>query len=273
MAIYYAPYGTAWVLQGYQLVDRTTGQYKTTPTLAAGDFKIEKDGGTAANLTTLPTVTPSGGSSIKLSFSAAEMQCQQAVIRMVDQAGAEWNDDCIHVFTVGDPSAFMQLDTFAATVGLSAGAISQIVAGVWDALRAEHVAVGSFGEGVSSVQGAVTGSVASVSGSVSGNVGGTVGGVAPGGINGLSFAADALSASALSQGAAQEIADEVLNRNIAGGGSGNSRNVRNALRGLRNRVRNQGGTLSIYEEDDTTIAWTAATTTAAGDPMTELDPT
>ena len=274
MAIYYAPYGTAWVLQGYQLVDRTTGQYKTTPTLAAGDFKIEKDGGAAANLTTLPTVTPSGGSSIKLSFSAAEMQCQQAVIRMVDQAGAEWNDDCIHLFTVGDPSAFMQLDTFAATVGLSAGAISQIVAGVWDALRAEHVAVGSFGEGVSSVQGDVTGDVGgNVDGNVGGNVTGSVGSVAAGGITASSFAADAISSSAVAAAAAQKMADEILNRNLAGGGSGNSRNVRNALRGLRNRVRTQGGTLSIYEEDDTTIAWTAATTTAAGDPMTELDPT
>ena len=87
------------------------------------------------------------------------------------------------------------------------------------------------------------------------------------------MAADALSASAVATAAAQKIADEILNRNLAGGGSGNSRNVRNALRGLRNRVRNQGGTLSIYEEDDTTIAWTAAATTAAGDPMTELDPT
>ena len=62
--IYYAQYGTAWTLHGYQLVDRSTGQYKTTPTLASGDFKIEKDGGTAANLATLPTVSPSGGSSI-----------------------------------------------------------------------------------------------------------------------------------------------------------------------------------------------------------------
>ena len=37
---------------------------------------------------------------------------------------------------------------------------------VWDELRSGHVAAGSFGEGVASVQGSVTGSVASVTGSV-----------------------------------------------------------------------------------------------------------
>lgn len=270
--IYYAKYGTAWTLQGYQLVDRSTGQYRTTPTLATGDFKIEKDGGAAANLATLPTVSPAGGSSISIALSATEMQCQQAVIRMVDAAGAEWNDDCIHIFTVGDPSAYMQFDLFAATVGITAAAVSQIVAAVWNALRANHTATGSFGEGISSVQGSVTGSVASVTGNVAGNVTGVVGGVAAGGIAATSFAADAITSTVLAQSAAQEVADEVLNRNLAGSGSGNTRNVRNALRSIRNRVRNNGGTLEVYEENDSTIAWTAALTTAAGNPITEVDP-
>lgn len=274
MAVYYAKYGTAWDLHGYPLVDRATGQYKSSPTLASGDFKIEKDGGAAANLATLPSVTPAAGVSIKIPFSAAEMQAKQITLRMQDAAGAEWNDDCIHIFTVGDPSAAMQFDTFAATVGVSAASKSSIVADVWAAQRSLNAVAGSFGEGVSSVRGDVTGDVGgNVNGNVGGNVTGSVGSVAAGGITASSFAADAISASALSAAAAQEMADEILNRNLAGGGSGNSRNVRNALRGLRNRVRNQGGTLSIYEEDDTTIAWTAATTTAAGDPMTELDPT
>ena len=272
--VYFAQYGAAWTLRGYKLVDRATGQYKSSPTLASGDFKIEKDGGAAANLAALPSVEPSGGSSISLSFSATEMQCEQAVITMSDAAGAQWNDDCIHIFTVGETLAHWQSNPFSASVGVSAASHRAIVAAMWAAQRAHHTLAGSFGEGVSSVRGDVTGNVGgSVGGNVEGSVLGTVGGVAAGGISSLSLATDALSASALSQAAAQKIADEILNRNLAGGGSGNSRNVRNALRGLRNRVRNQGGTLSIYEEDDTTIAWTAAATTAAGDPMTELDPT
>ena len=43
--IYFAQYGTAWTLRGYKLVSQSTGQYQATPTLASGDFKIEKDGG------------------------------------------------------------------------------------------------------------------------------------------------------------------------------------------------------------------------------------
>lgn len=272
--VYFAQYGVAWTLRGYKLVDRATGQYKATPTLASGDVKIEKDGGAAANLATLPTVEPAAGTSVSISFSAAEMQCEQAVVTFIDAAGAEWNDDTIHIFTVGNTLAHWQSNPFSASVALSTASQSAVVAAVWAALRADHAAVGSFGEGVASVQGDVTGSVeGNVDGNVGGNVTGSVGSVAAGGITSTSMAADALSASAVATAAAQKIADEILNRNLAGGGSGNSRNVRNALRGLRNRVRNQGGTLSIYEEDDTTIAWTAAATTAAGDPMTELDPT
>ena len=270
--IYYAQYGTAWTLHGYQLVDRSTGQYRNTPTLASGDFKIEKDGGTAANLATLPTVSPAGGSSISIALSATEMQCKQVTIRMVDAAGAEWNDDCIHIFTVGDPAAYMQSNPFLPTVALSAASLSTVASAVWSALRADHALPDTFGQGVASVQGSVTGSVASVTGNVDGNVTGVVGGVAAGGIGATSFAADAITAAALSQGAAQEVADEVLNRNLAGSGSGATRNVRNALRSIRNRVRNNGGTLEVYEEDDTTIAWTAALTTAAGNPITEVDP-
>ena len=273
MAVYYAKYGTAWDLHGYPLVDRATGQYKSSPTLASGDFKIEKDGGAAANLATLPSVTPAAGVSIKIPFSAAEMQAKQITIRMQDAAGAEWNDDCIHIFTVGDPSAAMQLDTFAATVGVSAASQSAIVANVWAAQRSLNAVVGSFGEGVSSVQGDVTGDVlGDVAGNVTGNVSGVVSGLGAGAITALTFATGALTSDSMTQGFGQKIADEILNRNLAGGGSGNSRNVRNALRSLRNRIRVNGGTLEIYQEDDSTLAWTAVSTTTAGNPITEIDP-
>lgn len=272
MGVYYAQYGTAWTLRGYQLVDRATGQYKVTPTIASGDFKIEKDGAAAANLATLPSVEPTGGSSIKLAFSAAEMQCTQAVIRMVDAAGAEWNDDCIHVFTVGNANAYFQLDLFTASVAVSSASQSGITSGVWEELRGNHTAIGTFGEGMASVQGSITGSVASVTGNVGGSVVGSIGSIGTGGISSVAFATGAIDASALDQSAAQEIADEMLNRNLVGGGSGNTRNVRNALRSIRNRVRNNGGTLEVFEENDATIAWTAVLTTAAGNPITEVDP-
>lgn len=67
---------------------------------------------------------------------------------------------------------------------LAADAVTEIGAGVWNAVRASHTTAGSFGEGAASVQGNVTGTVASVTGavgsvtgavgSVTGNVGGNV---------------------------------------------------------------------------------------------------
>ena len=55
---------------------------------------------------------------------------------------------------------------------------------MWDELRANHAAAGSFGQGVSSVQGSVSGnvagSVASVAGNVAGDVVGSVGSIAAG---------------------------------------------------------------------------------------------
>ncbi|MCC6160391.1 MAG: hypothetical protein IT350_20230, partial [Deltaproteobacteria bacterium] len=134
-----------WTLHGHQLVDRTTGQYKVTPTLAAGDFKIEKDGGAAANLATLPAVEPAGGSSLDIAFSAAELQAEHIVLRLVDAAGAEWNDDAIHIFTVGDPSAYFPFDLFSGTVALSAASQGAVTGGVWDELVANHLVPETFG--------------------------------------------------------------------------------------------------------------------------------
>ena len=156
MAAYFAPYGTAWTLHGYQLVDRATGQYKVTPTLASGDFKLEKDGGTAANLTTLPSVVPSGGSSIDIPISAVELQAKHVVLRLVDAAGAEWNDDAIHIFTVGDPNAFFEFDLFSGSVSLSLASQSAITGGVWDELVANHLAPATFGAHQANTGAAVT---------------------------------------------------------------------------------------------------------------------
>lgn len=95
---------------------------------------------------------------------------------------------------------------------------------------------------------------------------------ASGAITADAIAANAIGASELAQDAAREIADEVLDRDLVGGASGNTRNVRNALRALRNRVAISAGTATVYQEDDSTSAWTAAITTTAGDPISEVNP-
>jgi hypothetical protein len=72
--------------------------------------------------------------------------------------------------------------------------VAQIVDGVWDEPRADHVTGGTFGQGIASVQGNVTGSVASVTGNVAGFVGSVAGNVAgnvTGTIGGFTTAAKA----------------------------------------------------------------------------------
>lgn len=95
-----------------------------------------------------------------------------------------------------------------------------------------------------------------------------------GGIAASAFAASAIDAAALASSAANEIADALLLRDLATGSSSSDRNVQNALRTLRNRVSiATGGAVIVYEEDDTTTAWSgSATRDALAEPITEIVP-
>lgn len=79
---------------------------------------------------------------------------------------------------------------------------------------------------------------------------------------------------ALTAGERTSVADAFLLRPLgSGGSSAESRTVENALRAMRNRWAISGGTLTVYAENDSTAAWTAAVTTTAGNPVSELNPT
>ncbi len=67
-------------------------QFKTSPTLAAGDFKVSTDGSALANLATLPDVYPSGSKSVRIRLSSGEMTGQNVTVTGSDAAGAEWDD-------------------------------------------------------------------------------------------------------------------------------------------------------------------------------------
>ena len=95
--------------------------------------------------------------------------------------------------------------------------------------------------------------------------------LASGAITSAKFAADAIDNVAFAASAAAEIADKLLGRGIQGGADG-GRTVTDALRYLRNRVAISAGTMTVYQENDSTSAWTAAVTTAAGNPISEIDP-
>lgn len=170
---------------------------------------------------------------------------------------------------------------------------SQTADAVWDEPRAGHVTAGTYGQGVTSVQGAVTGSVGSV---------------ATGGITAASFAANAISepavaantftaakfasdcftaakfatdfigATELSAAAANKIADHVLRRSYSSarlssdGDAVSFRSMLGSVAKMVNRWRVSGPTLAIYHEDDTTIFGSQTLTATVGaDPITEVD--
>jgi len=133
--------------------------------------------------------------------------------------------------------------------------------------------VGSVGSVLGNLGGNVVGSVASVVGNVGGDVVGTVasvvgnvGGNVVGSVNAVIDPVD------LTTAGNEAIADAILLRNIAGG-SNSGRLVREAFYFLRNRWTVSAGTLTVFQNDDTTSAWTATVTgTPGADPITGNDP-
>ena len=90
-------------------------------------------------------------------------------------------------------------------------------------------------------------------------------------------AADVITAASIATDAGAEIADAILLRKLDRTGAGtdlvNERTVVNALRAIRNKTSIAAGTLTVTKEDDTTSAWTATVSTAAGNPISGVDPT
>jgi len=77
----------------------------------------------------------------------------------------------------------------------------------------------------------------------------------------------------LHQSTLSNVADAILSRSIAGSAQTDKRSVTNALRFLRNRVDARSSILTVFQEDDSTSAWTASVTTTT-DPsnINHIDP-
>lgn len=70
------------------------------PVISNGDFRVSKDGGALTNLTTLPSVEPSGYQLVKVSLSATEMTADSVVILGIDTSGPKlWADLIISIPT------------------------------------------------------------------------------------------------------------------------------------------------------------------------------
>lgn len=98
MATYSPPKRATEYIFYVGLVDSASpGLFKAAPTLAAGDVTVSKDGGTAANITTLPTVTPAGGKRVKVTLSSTEMDADNVTVVFSDASGAEWDDLIVNI--------------------------------------------------------------------------------------------------------------------------------------------------------------------------------
>lgn len=104
-------YGVAGTVDGVVLITRGAVDFKAAPTLATGDVTVSKDGGTFANVASLPTVTPTGATSVQVALSAGELTAKRVVVRFIDAtATKEWEDQEIIVETCGDAAAQFVLD-------------------------------------------------------------------------------------------------------------------------------------------------------------------
>ena len=76
------------------------GNFKSSPTLAAGDFKVAVDATALANLATLPTVSPAAGVLVLVTLSASEMNGDVITLVCIDQTSPkEWADLVISIPT------------------------------------------------------------------------------------------------------------------------------------------------------------------------------
>lgn len=76
------------------------GNFKVNPTIAAGDFRISKDGGTLNNLNTLPSVLPASSIWVKITISATEMDADNVAVQGIDQTSPkEWGDWALSIPT------------------------------------------------------------------------------------------------------------------------------------------------------------------------------
>lgn len=101
-----------------------TKLFKANPTLAAGDVQVVKDGGTAANITTLPSASPASSKYIRVQLSATEMQAKNVTVLFSDASGAEWCDVMVNIQPVMTPICIGTVGGSATTTSIPTSAFT-----------------------------------------------------------------------------------------------------------------------------------------------------
>lgn len=145
MQLLQRPYNQATEVIGIALTVRGSADILFNPVVGVDDVVLDQNGDGFSMPENAPVVGDDG--LVQLRLSASEMACKRLVICFTDQSvPKQWEDEIIIIdTTLGDPPS-----------------ATQIADAVWDETRSEHTVVGSFGEGIASVQGDVTGTVGSL---------------------------------------------------------------------------------------------------------------
>lgn len=114
-------------------------------TPAAGDVKVSKDGGAAANIGTLPTAVAMGnGAYWKFVFSDAELSCKRLIVTVADSATKAVEDQAFIVETYGNASAMYPVDLSASVLPVNVthfgGTAGTFVSGIPDVKTASIAA-------------------------------------------------------------------------------------------------------------------------------------
>ena len=96
-------------------------------TPAAGDVKVSQDGGTAANVATLPNAVTMGNTAMwRFAFSDAELQCALLAVTVADSATKAVEDQMFVVETYGHASAMHAFDFDAASAAQTGDSYARI---------------------------------------------------------------------------------------------------------------------------------------------------
>lgn len=123
------------------------GNFKTSPTIATGDFKRDMGGAGFTLLSTLPSISPTGSVAVLISLSASEMNDDVITIVAVDQTSPkEWSDQswCFVTQASNQDVNVVSIATGAITVGgFAVGAIGPTAIAT-GAIGAANFAIGAI---------------------------------------------------------------------------------------------------------------------------------
>ena len=250
--------------------------FKSSPTLATGDFKVSTDGGAFANLGTLPDVDPDAGIAVKVVMSQSEMNGDTIVITGIDAAGAEWDDVLIYIDTTAvTVDDLVRSTTPANALDVTAGGAAGIDWGnienkttVNDLTQTDIQLCGTVTTNTD-MRGTNSAALASVC---------TETRLAELGSTNLPADVDAILADTgtdgvvISTGTAQAIADEVLSRDVDNvEATMPAHCLGTATLGAVSRIVDNNGVLEIYLTNGTTLKLSRTiTTNTTSEPIIEL---